>query len=146
MCGGEHATMADWPVLTELMDVVQSMGTAEPSEWAERQLPLLFTKEWVDANPGIRNLLQLAAQVMPPTPPQTAQRAMEGLVGWSTYDRLPQIRVPVLVVHGDADVVPVDNAYVPTAFPAPTSTSCRAGHGAAQDRAAPVITDFFRRN
>jgi pimeloyl-ACP methyl ester carboxylesterase len=152
MCGGEHATMADWPVLAELMDVVQSMGTAEPRAWAERQLPLLFTKEWVAANPGIRDLLQLAAQVMPPTPPQTAQRAMEGLVGWSTYDRLPQIRVPVLVVHGDADVlVPVDNAYV-IADRVPGAhlhIVPGAGHGyPAQDpgRVHQVITDFFRRH
>jgi 3-oxoadipate enol-lactonase len=150
MCGGVHAKVADWEILDGLFEVIKGMGTMDPKEWVERQLPLIFPKEWVDANPGIRDLLLLGAQMMPATPPETAQHAMEGIVNWSTYDRLPQIKAPTLVVHGDQDVlIPVDNAYLlAERIPGAQLHIIKgAGHGyPAQDPVAvhQVVTDFFR--
>jgi len=149
MCGGVHAKVADWETLDALFEVIKGMGTMDPKEWVERQLPLIFPRPWVDANPAIRELLLLGAQMMPPTPPDTAQHAMEGIVGWSTYDRLPQIKAPTLVVHGDQDVlIPVDNAYLlAKRIPGAQLHIIKgAGHGyPAQDPVAvhQVVTDFF---
>jgi len=138
MCGGEHSHMPDPQVMVELIAVISGIGKMEPGEWVDRQLPLIFTKEWVAANPAVRELLIMMAPMLPPTPPETieyliagafnwsthnrlpqmtAPETIESLIGggfsWSTYDRLPQITAPTLIIHGDKDVlVPVDNAYV----------------------------------
>ena len=113
MCGGEHAKMADPEVIETLIDVIRTMGKPDPATWVERQLPLLFTTEWIAANPGIRDALTMMVPMLPPTPPETADRAMAGLLAWSTYDRLPQLRAPTLILHGDRDVlIPVENAHI----------------------------------
>jgi 3-oxoadipate enol-lactonase len=150
MCGGWHAKLGDPAVLDTLLEVFRNMGTMDPTAWAELQLPLLFPKAWVDANPGIRDLLALGARLLPPTPPETPHALMAGMFDWSTYDRLPQITAPTLVVHGDADVlIPVENAHVlAERIPGAQLYIVKgAGHGfPAQDPAGvhQVVTDFMR--
>ena len=150
MCGGEHATMAEPQVIEVLIETIRGMGTMDPGMWVDRQLPLLFTPEWIAANPGIRELLMMGVQMMPPTPPDTAERAMQGLFGWSTYDRLASITAPTLIVHGDRDVlIPVANAHVlAKRIPgAKLHIVPGAGHGyPAQDPVGvhQLVTDFIR--
>ncbi|MFQ5668164.1 MAG: alpha/beta fold hydrolase [Candidatus Binatia bacterium] len=150
MCGGEHAKMGEEAVLDTLFQTIRDMATTKPEVWVDRILPLLFPKAWLDANPGVREMLLMGMQMMPPTPPETAQNAMAGLFGWSAYDRLPRITAPTLVVHGDADVIiPVENAHVlAERIPAAQLYIVKgAGHGfPAQDPAGvhQVISDFFR--
>jgi pimeloyl-ACP methyl ester carboxylesterase len=150
MCGGEHSTMADPKVIEQLIDVVKGMGTMDPATWVDRQLPLLFTPEWIDANPAIRDVFLMMAPMLPPTPPETAQNAMAGLFGWTTYDRLPQINAPTLILHGDRDVIiPVGNASVlAERIPGAQLHIVKgAGHGyPAQDPGGvhQLVTDFFR--
>ncbi|MCK6555379.1 alpha/beta hydrolase [Candidatus Binatia bacterium] len=152
MCGGAFAKLGDPAVLDELIDVVANMGKPDPAAWVERQLPLLFPPAWVEANPAIRDLLLTAVTMMPPTPPQTAQNAMAGMFGWSTYDRLPEIAAPALIVHGDADVlIPVENAHIlKERIPgAELYIVPGAGHGyPAQDPVGvhAVVTEFLRRH
>ena len=51
--------------------------------------------------------------MMPPTPPETADRAMAGILAFNAYDRLDRIKCPVMIVHGDQDVLlPVENAHI----------------------------------
>ena len=150
LCGGEHATFGEQAVLDELFAVIEGMGRMAPDTWVDRQLPLIFPPEWIAANPGIRDLLRLAAKMMPMTPPETAHQAMAGMFGWTTYDRLPQIEAPTLVVHGDKDVlIPIENAHVlAERIPGARLHVVKgAGHGyPAQDPEGvhKVITDFFR--
>lgn len=149
MCGGEHAKLGEEVVLDTLFQTIQNMGKLGPETWVDRTLPLIFPKEWIDANPGIRDLLMMGIQMMPSTPPETAQSAMAGLFGWTTYDRLPRITSPTLVVHGDQDlIIPVENAYVLVErIPGAQLHIVKgAGHGyPAQDpvQVHRVITDFF---
>jgi pimeloyl-ACP methyl ester carboxylesterase len=149
-CGGEQATLAEPAVIEELVDLMANMGQPDPARWVDRQLPLLFTPEWIEANPGVRDMMTMLVPLMPPTPPETARYAMEGLFDWGTYDRLPQIGAPTLVVHGDRDVlIPVENAYV-LAERIPGATLhvvAGAGHGyPAQDPVGvhQLVTDFLR--
>jgi pimeloyl-ACP methyl ester carboxylesterase len=152
MCGGERATLGADEVIAELLAVVQGMSRMDPNEWVERQLPLLFPRSWIEANPAIRDLLTIAAQIMPKTPPDTAQHAMEGIVNWTTYDRLPQVKAPVLILHGDQDlIIPVANAYTLAArIPGAQLHIVKgAGHGyPAQDPVAvhQLIVDFLQRH
>jgi pimeloyl-ACP methyl ester carboxylesterase len=150
MCGGAHATLGEQAVIDTLLEVVQGMGRMDPQTWVDRQLPLIFPPEWIAANPGIRDMLVMLAPMLPPTPPETAMRALAGMFDWTTYDRLPQIKAPTLIIHGDRDVlIPVENASVlHERIPGSQLHIVRgAGHGyPAQDPVAvhQVITDFFR--
>jgi 3-oxoadipate enol-lactonase len=49
----------------------------------------------------------------PIAPPHTYARQMGAIMGYDTYDRLPQIAAPTLIIHGDDDnILPVGNASV----------------------------------
>ncbi len=150
MCGGEHAQFGEPAVIDTLLEVVQGMSRTDPQTWVDRQLPIIFPRAWIEANPGVRDMLVMLAPLLPPTPPETAQRAMAGMFGWTTYDRLPQITVPTLIIHGDQDVIiPVENAYIlKERIPGSQLHIVKgAGHGyPAQDPAGvhQPVTAFFR--
>jgi pimeloyl-ACP methyl ester carboxylesterase len=150
MCGGTQSKPAEPEVIETLLDVMSNMGKPDAATWVERQLPLLFAADWVAANPGIRDMLTMMVPLLPPTPPETAQLALAGIFEWGTYDRLPQIEAPTLVVHGDRDVIiPVENAYIlAERIPgAKLHIVEGAGHGyPAQDPVGVhrVIVDFLR--
>lgn len=149
-CGGERSRLPDEAVVMALIETIKSMGRMPPEAWVDRQLPLIFPPEFIAANPGVRDLLVMAVQAMPPTPPETADAAMAGIFGWTTYDRLPEIQAPTLIVHGDRDIlIPVENAYIlADRIPgARLHVIHGAGHGyPAQDPAGAhqVITEFLR--
>src|SRR5574337_1137005 len=86
MCGGAHATLGAPEVIQTLIEVIEGMGRMDPPTWVDRQLPLIFPREWIAANPGIRDMLVMMAPLLPPTPPETAMRAMAGMFDWTTYD------------------------------------------------------------
>ncbi len=150
MCGGEYATVGEPEVIETLLELVRGMGRTDPQMWVERMLPIVFAPEWIAANPGIRDMLVMLAPLLPPTPPETAQNALAGMFGWSTYDRLPQITAPTLIIHGDRDVIiPVENAHVlHERIPhSQLHIISGAGHGyPAQDpvEVHQLITNFFR--
>lgn len=48
-----------------------------------------------------------------PTPWETIGRHFQAIQSFDTYDRLPRIQAPTLIVHGDQDLlVPVENAEI----------------------------------
>jgi pimeloyl-ACP methyl ester carboxylesterase len=47
----------------------------------------------------------------PPTPPESIERARDAILEFDVYERLPRVRCPVMIVHGEKDVVvPPENA------------------------------------
>jgi pimeloyl-ACP methyl ester carboxylesterase len=149
-CGGAAAKLPEPAVVESLVSVVQSMSAGDTAVWVDGQLPLLFTPEWIAANPGIRDVFLMMAPMLPPTPPETAQRAMAGIFAWSSHDRLPHITTPTFVIHGDRDVlIPVENAHlIASRIPqARLHIVPGAGHGyPAQDPVGvhQLVTDFLR--
>ena len=117
LCGGEHSKMGDPQIIETLIDVVGSMGKGDPAAWVDRQLPLLFTPEWIAANPAIRDIFLMMAPMLPPTPPETAHSAMAGLFGWTTYDRFRTSRRRRSSSTATATCIPVENAHVLPAHP-----------------------------
>jgi pimeloyl-ACP methyl ester carboxylesterase len=148
-CGGEHSTLGDPEVIATLFEVIQGMADADPQTWIDLQLPILFPREWLAANPGVRDALLTLAPLLPPTRPETAQNAIAGVFGWTTYDRLPSLSAPTLIMHGDHDVIiPVQNAYVlKERIPgAQLHIVAGAGHGYPAQEPVAVhqrITDFL---
>ena len=112
MAGGTTAKMASPEIVERLMTANKIMA-AEPEKAFDLLMPALMPAEFVAAHPELKQMMVAGAKMMPPTPPETSDRAMAGIQTFNAYDRLGQIKCPVLIVHGDKDVlVPAENANV----------------------------------
>ncbi|HUO04233.1 MAG TPA: alpha/beta hydrolase [Candidatus Binataceae bacterium] len=109
--GGPNAAMPSVEVLDILMTGSKLMGS-DPEKGFEKLMPVLVPPEFSASHPEIK-MMMAGAKMFPPTPPETADRAMAGIMGFNAYDRLHEIKCPVLIVHGDSDVlVPTANAEI----------------------------------
>ncbi len=104
MAGGPTTKMASPEILEKLMTASKIMAT-DPDKGFDILLPALMPPEFAAEHPEIKEMMIAGAKMLPPTPPETADRAMAGISQFNAYDRLPQIKCPVLIVHGDKDVL-----------------------------------------
>ena len=104
MAGGPTAKMASPEILERLLTANKIMAT-DPETGFDLLLPALMPEEFVAAHPEIKQMMVMGAKMLPPTPAETADRAMAGIQQFNAYDRLGQIKCPVLIVHGDKDVL-----------------------------------------
>ncbi|MGH7813196.1 MAG: alpha/beta fold hydrolase [Candidatus Binataceae bacterium] len=112
MPGGPNAAMASVEVLEILMNGSKMMGS-DPEKAFDLLLPVLAPPGFAAAHPEFKALMLAAKDLFPPTPPETADRTMAGMMGFNAYDRLHEIKCPVLIVHGDSDIlVPTANAQI----------------------------------
>jgi pimeloyl-ACP methyl ester carboxylesterase len=112
MAGGTTAKLAA-PEIVEKLMTAQKMMPTDPEKAFDLLLPVLMPPEFIADHPEIKQLMVAGAKMMPPTPPETADRALAGIQQFNAYDRLGQIKCPVLIVHGDKDVlVPPGNADI----------------------------------
>jgi 3-oxoadipate enol-lactonase len=70
----------------------------------------LYSPGFTEANPGhVEEDILVGSQN--PQPPHAGRRQWEAMQAWDAWDRLAQIRCPVLILHGTGDrLVSVDNA------------------------------------
>ncbi len=81
-------------------------------ELARTIVNLALSKEFIDKNPVITQRMTEGFMKRPPPTPGYI-RSQEAFYTTNTYELLPEIRVPTLVIHGDADrLIPVGNAHV----------------------------------
>jgi len=86
---------------------------ANPEAALDMIMPVLFPPEFLAVHPEVKALMLAGMKLAPATPPETVERARAGIVDFNAYDRLPQIKCPVLIVHGDQDIlVPPENAAI----------------------------------
>jgi len=112
MAGGPTAKMASPEILEELMTAQKLMPT-DANKAFDILLPVLMPAEFVAQHPEIKQIMVAGAKMTPPTPPETADRAFAGIQTFNAYDRLGQIKCPVVIVHGDKDVLVLpENANV----------------------------------
>ncbi|HYA35801.1 MAG TPA: alpha/beta hydrolase [Candidatus Binataceae bacterium] len=112
MPGGPNAKMASPEVLAQLMEG-STMMASNPDKAFDILMPALFPEAFIKTHPEIKQMLIAGANMMPPTPPETPLRAMAGIQSFNAFDRLDRIKCPVLIVHGDSDVlVPPENAML----------------------------------
>ena len=111
LCGGAHTIMPDQEAMTVLFDM-ERMQRLTPEEAARETLPFLCSQEFIDNNPKLIDEL-VAGMLEYVTPLHVYQRQAEAIMGHNTYDRLPQIKIPTLVISGTADrLIPVENSNV----------------------------------
>jgi 3-oxoadipate enol-lactonase len=87
-----------------------------------------------------------------PDHPVGGRRQWEAMEGFDTYDRLPDMRIPTLVVHGTADqLIPVENgsrlaARIPGAELVLLEGAGHVYHSERPDEADAAVLDFVRRH
>jgi 3-oxoadipate enol-lactonase len=100
--GGEPLRMASFQLLA-----------SDPDKAYEELLPMLHPAELLATRPELRHDMLDAIKTAPPTPVETYARHWAGIMGFNAYDRLGQLRCPVLIVHGDQDIgTPIENAHI----------------------------------
>jgi 3-oxoadipate enol-lactonase len=118
MAGGPTAKVASPEILEKLMAGSKIMAT-DPDKGFDLLLPALMPPEFIAEHPEIKSMMVAGAKMFPPTPPETADRAMAGIALFNAYDRLPQIKCPVMIVHGEKDVLvlPENAALIKSKIP-----------------------------
>jgi 3-oxoadipate enol-lactonase len=101
-CGGPKAVRAE----REVNDVLMNRGNMPKEQAIQAAIPFIYDShtppERIDEDLAIRR------RTFPPPEAYTAQ--LQGILGWQSYDRLSQIEVPTLVIHGETDrLVPIGN-------------------------------------
>jgi 3-oxoadipate enol-lactonase len=110
MAGGPTAKMAPQEMVEKLV-MANKMMAADPEKAFDLLMPMLMPAEFIAAHPELKQMMLMGMKMMPPTPPETADRALAGVMQFNAFDRLGQIKCPVLIVHGDQDLlIPVENS------------------------------------
>jgi pimeloyl-ACP methyl ester carboxylesterase len=114
-------------------------GSMTPEEAAVAAIPYIYDRD----TPRERIEEDLAIRRPWFARPETYVAQLQGILAWEAYSRLPQLKVPTLVIHGENDrLVPLGNgqqiaARIPGAklvplpnashiFPTDQSTACHA--------------------
>jgi len=146
-CGGRRAVVAS----PENLAVIGMMNVLSPREAAEKGLPLLYSAEFIARHRDAlieRSLREAELR----SPPDAFGRQVQAAVRHNTFDRLPEIRCPTLVITGDDDkVVPAENSRVlAERIPgAELAVLPGGGHGYLVEKAAEsndIVLDFLRRH
>ncbi|MFQ5924834.1 MAG: alpha/beta fold hydrolase [Dehalococcoidia bacterium] len=150
LCGGTHTIMPDEEVMTVLFDM-ERMERLTSEEEARELLPFTLTQEFIDNNPDIVEQA-IAKRLEYVTPPHGFVRQAEAIMGHDTYERLPQIKAPTLVIAGTGDrLIPVENSRI-LASRIPNAELVLfegAGHGfllEVEEEANKAVLDFLRRH
>ncbi len=123
-CGGERMIRMEpevWEILTD------KSGT--PRDLANRMFSVLFPRAWLETH----DPWQYCPEVHETTSEKNAARQAEALSAWpGSFDRLPGIRAPTLVITGTDDVVipPGNSTALARRIPgAQLAEIAGAGHG-----------------
>lgn len=106
-CGVSHRVRADQAAIDAMFD---PKGT--PEERAMRLLPFVLSQEFISNNMDVIQQFGLLYLKTYP-PPHVFRRQQEAMNMFDSYDRLPEIRVPTLLITGEADqMVPPENSRI----------------------------------
>jgi pimeloyl-ACP methyl ester carboxylesterase len=108
-CGGSKSVLPSKEVLG-ILTADRSM--LSPEEIARGSIPLLFTEDFIKKNP---NLVEFSIQqiLKAPISNEAFISHLNAIMNFDSYDRLPQIKVPTLILHGKRDIlVPPENASI----------------------------------
>jgi 3-oxoadipate enol-lactonase len=108
--GGPMAVRAADDVLQKLVEG-SAMMAVNPEAGLDVVMPLLYPAEFIAAHPELKPMMLAGMKMAPPTPIETIQKTIAGIIDFNAYDRLPQIKLPTMIVHGEQDIlVPPRNA------------------------------------
>ena len=146
-CGGTHSIRLDEAAAAALSLAASRLPILAPEERTREMIPFFFVQEFIDNNPDfIEEFLAKALEY--PAPLHGLMRQAGAAI--DTYDRLPQIKAPTLVIAGDTDrMINVDNSRL-LASRIPNAELVileNVGHAfSIAGEAEKIILDFLRRH
>jgi 3-oxoadipate enol-lactonase len=146
-CGGPHSVPTDAATRNEMM----SLRGLPPEKGAREGLRFFFTRDFIEKNPDLVEKM-VAGMLAYPPPPHGQMRQSQAGVAHDTYERLPEIKAPTLVIHGEADrISPVENgrilaSRIPNAELAILKNSGHLFMYEAEDESNRIILDFLKRH
>ena len=145
-CGGKHAVLP----APDTMARLSRLASVPPGLAAQEILwSVEYTPEYLENHRGL--LEQEATAVRYPTSPIGFRRQAEASMGFDSYERLPSIRVPTLVMAGSRDTLmrPENARLIADRIPGARLYIVEgAGHGLTRekpDESVRVILDFLSR-
>jgi pimeloyl-ACP methyl ester carboxylesterase len=111
----------------------------------------LWNKEYIDKNPGAVKRY-VAVTTEHPTPPEAYTCQANLLLTFSSYDRLPELKAPTLVICGAKDrlIQPENSRILASRIPnAELAVVENAGHGFNTDHSeesSKIILSFLRKH
>ena len=108
-CGFSHSA----PTHPEVMTKLAQIGTGTPQDRIRQYLLAAVTPDFLDTEEEALLNWITESFLAAPTPWETIGRQFMAMQAFDTYERLPQVQAPTLIIHGDQDLmVPVENAEV----------------------------------
>jgi len=104
MTGGPAAVPPAEETIAALISAFKLMST-DAERAIDILLPVVHPPDFVAAHPEVKQMALIGAQIIPPTPPEVIDRTLEGITQFDSYDRLPSVKCPVLIVHGERDIL-----------------------------------------
>jgi pimeloyl-ACP methyl ester carboxylesterase len=151
--GGPHSVPISAEAMSALFDIERIQNMTQ-EEIGKMMIPWFYTQQFIkfiSENPALRQ--QMAARMMEfPTPVHGYMGQAAAVKGHDIYVCLPEIKVPTLVIAGEADrLMPVENSRLLAArIPnAELAILKNAGHGfitEAAEEANRVIKEFLKRH
>ena len=110
-CGGIRSIPIGPEALAALADFERfKKMTLEEIVW--QLVPFLFSRKFIEKNPDVVEE-RVAKSLEYPTPMHGVTRQAEAIMGHDTYELLPKIKLPTLVIAGDNDrLIPVENSRI----------------------------------
>jgi len=110
-CGGVHSIQPEPESMAALFDF-ERMKKMTLEEIVRQLIPFLLSHEFIERNPDIVEE-RVAKSLEYPTPMHGVTRQAEAIMGHDTYELLPRIKSPTLVIAGDNDrLIPVENSRI----------------------------------
>ncbi|MFQ5821681.1 MAG: alpha/beta fold hydrolase [Candidatus Heimdallarchaeota archaeon] len=108
-CGGTKSVPASEEVLGTFK---ADRSELSPEEIYRRGVPLLFTEDFIQKNSDLVELF-IQRVLKAPISNISFMRRLDAVGEFDTWDRLPQIRAPTLILHGKRDIlVPPENGSI----------------------------------
>jgi len=108
-CGGTKSV----PPSQKALDMfIVDESALSPEQIARMTIPILFTEDFIKNNP---DLVEFSLQqiLRAPISIKALLRQVNAIMEFDTYERLSQIKVPTLVLHGKQDIlVPPENGSI----------------------------------
>lgn len=102
--GGSEASLRTVSFPDELAAFAEQMAAMSQEDLAKISVGTLYTPEFIEGNPKV--VEETIGWLMEkPIPPSIRTRQIEAAMDHDTYDRLPQIKAPTLVVGGEKDIL-----------------------------------------
>jgi len=97
----------------EVMEVLTNNEGLSPEEIIDKNIPILFNKSFVEANPQIIEQYKRNALSVPPQSPEGFASQIAAIQGFDVCEKLPTISTPVLIITGKKDIlVPPENSRI----------------------------------